>query len=285
MSETVFPVLVSINNHTGANNYQLDFPNAIDLSNYSVGVGNAYIYYSWYNISNSLNNRIFQLDIPGMSTQTITLPEGVYEISNINQYLQYWFIENDLYITNNTTGENTYYGSFQVSPTSYKIQFLAYTIPAALPGGYTSGGTNMNNAFTDSGGLKCMQLTVLSSNNFKDIIGFNAGTYPTLETDIGTPYTKESDYVPNVSPISAIQMRLNCCFNQFSFNSQLLHIFTNKDATVGEQIDASPNTLQFVPTNGVYSSIILSFYDQNGIPLQMNDPNITIKLIFKKEKI
>lgn len=278
-----FPVLISSENRRSANTYALSLPSTIDLNNFSVAVGNAFLYYSWYNINSyPLNNNQFTLIIPGMANQTITIPDGAYNIQDLNNYLQYWFIQNGLYITNNTTGLNTYYGSFTISPTSYAVQWTTTVIPNALPSGYTSGGVNMSNAFTNSNGLKHMQITISSSNDFKDIIGFNAGTYPTLATGNSATFTKNSDYTPNVNPINAIQMRLSCAYNTFSSNTTLIHVFTNRDASVGEQIDASPQELQFVPCIGSHKEIVLTFYDQAGRILNILDPNLVIKLIFKQ---
>jgi hypothetical protein len=280
-----FPVLISSENRRSANTYALSLPNTVDLNNFAVAVGNAYVYYSWYNINSyPLNNNQFTLIIPGMANQTITIPDGAYNIQDLNNYLQYWFIQNGLYITNNTTGLNTYYGSFTISPTSYAVQWQTTVIQASLPSGFTSGGTNMTNAFTNSGGLKHMQIVISSSNDFKDIIGFNAGTYPTSATGNPATFTKNSDYTPNVNPINAIQMRLSCAYNTFSSNTTLIHVFTNRDAAVGEQIDASPQELQFVPCIGSHKEIILTFYDQAGRILNILDPNLVIKLIFKQIK-
>ncbi len=283
MSDAGFPILVSSENRKSANTYSVSLPSTIDLNNYSVAVGNAFIYYSWYNINGyPLNNNQFTLIIPGMSNQTLTIPDGAYNISDLNNYLQYWFIANGLYITNNTTGLNKYYASFTISPTSYAVNFTTTLIESALPAGYTSGGANMTNAFANSAGLKHMQVTILSTNNFKDIIGFNANTFPPSATGNGTTYTKSSDYIPNVNPINAIQMRLNCAFNSFSSNSTLIHVFTNKDVPIGAQIDASPIQLQFVPCTGSHRELNLTFYDQAGRILNILDPNIVVKLIFKK---
>lgn len=278
-----FPVLISSENRRSPNTYALNLPNTIDLNNFAVAVGNAYVYYSWYNINSyPLNNNQFTLIIPGMTNQTITIPDGAYNIQDLNNYLQYWFIQNGLYITNNTTGLNKYYASFTISPTSYAVQWQTTLIESALPSGYTSGGANMTNAFTASAGLRHMQLVISSGNDFKDIIGFNAGTYPTNATGNPTTFTKNSDYTPNVNPINAIQMRLSCAYNTFSSNSTLIHVFTNRDASVGEQIDASPQELQFVPCIGSHKEILLTFYDQAGRILNILDPNLVIKLIFKQ---
>lgn len=278
-----FPVLISSENRRSPNTYVLSLPNTVDLNNYAVGVGNAYVYYSWYNINAyPLNNNQFTLIIPGMANQTITIPDGAYNIQDLNNYLQYWFIQNGLYITNNTTGLNTYYGSFTISPTSYAVQWTTKVIESALPSGFTSGGTNMSNAFSNSAGLKHMQIVISGSNDFQDIIGFNAGTYPTSATGNPATFTKNSDYTPNVNPINAIQMRLSCAYNTFSSNTTLIHVFTNRDASVGEQIDASPQELQFVPCSGSHKEIVLTFYDQAGRILNILDPNLVIKLIFKQ---
>ena len=125
------------------------------------------------------------------------------------------------------------------------------------------------------------QLTVLSTNNFKDIIGFTAGTYPTSATNVGTQ-TKSSDYTPNVSPVNAVQMRLSCVYNSFSSNSQLIHVFTAGDSSIGQIINASPIQLQYVPCIGSHREITLQFYDQAGNILNLLDPNIVVKLVFKK---
>jgi len=278
-----FPVVLTSVNKRSDNSFAIQFPNVIDLSNFSVGVGSAFLYFSWYNINGTtLNNNVFQLNVPGMSTQTITINSGSYEIADLNNYLQYWFIQNGLYITNNTTGLNKYYASFTISPTSYKIQLNTSVIESALPSGYTSGGANMTNAFTNSGGLKHMQFTILSSNNFKDILGVNPGTYPASATGNPSTYTKESDYIPNVQPISAVQMRLSCAYNPFSANSNLIHVFTNGDTRIGEQIDASPLEIMYVPCSGSHKEIVLSLYDQAGRVLELLDPNVVIKILFKK---
>jgi len=275
-----FPIIINSNNKINNNTYSVALASTIDLNDFSVSVGQAYVYYSWYNINaNPLNNNVFKLLVPtsGVALDlTITIPDGAYNISDLNNYLQYYLISQGLYITNNTTGVNTYYCSFSISPTSYAVQFTTTPMPTSLPAGYTSGGMTFpvvpNNHY---------QLTVLSTNNFKDIIGFNPGIYPSVVPVAGTQ-TKSSDYTPNVNPISAVQMRLSCVYNPFSSNSQLIHVFTNGDAAVGQLINASPIQLQYVPCVGSHRTITLQFYDQSGNILNMLDSNIVIKLVFKK---
>jgi len=275
-----FPIIINSTNKVNNNTYKVQLASTIDLNEYAVSVGQAYIYYSWYNINATpLNNNVFQLTVPTSSTSlnlTITIPPGAYNIQDLNNYLQFYLISQGLYITNNTSGVNTYYASFAISPTSYAVQFTTTPLPTSLPAGYTSGGMTFPGSANQH-----YQLTILSTNNFKDIIGFNAGTYPTSATNSGVQ-TKNSDYTPNVNPVSAVQMRLSCVYNSFSSNSQLIHVFTNTGVSIGEIINASPIQLQYVPCIGNHREITLQFFDQNGNVLDILDSNLVVKLVFKK---
>jgi len=278
-----FPIIINSTNNVTPNTYKVSLSNTTDLNEYNVSIGSCFIYNSWYNINQSpLNNNQYTLTIPrsgGSDTLIITIPDGSYNISDLNNQLQYTLIANGYYIYNTTTLINTFYCAFELSPTNYSVQFITYVMPTSLPAGYTSGGMTFSASANQQ-----YQITISSSNNFKDIIGFNAGTYPTSSTN-STTQTHSSDYVPDVNPVSAVQIRLSCLYNHLSSNSQLLHVFTNGNTAIGEMIDASPNELQFVPCIGSHKELILSFYDQNGNVLNLLDTNLVIKLIFKKKDL
>jgi hypothetical protein len=277
-----FPIIINSTNYSTPNTYKVNLANTVDLNKYDVSVGSAYIYYSWYNInSNPLNNNKFTLTIPrngGSDTLNVTIPDGAYQIADLNNYLQYLLIQNGYYIYDSTSRVNTFYAAFVVSPTSYAVQFITTPLPTSLPAGFTSGGMTF-----PASANQHYQLTVLANNQFDDIIGFNPGTYPTVPTNTGTQ-TKNSDYTPNVNPVSTVQMRLSCVYNPFSSNSQLIHVFNNKGVSIGSLIDASPIQLQYVPCNGSHKELTLSFYDQNGYVLNILDKNLVIKLIFKPKE-
>lgn len=278
-----YPIVISSENliPNTDNSFLYSFPNTTDLSNYECSIGQGFLYYSWYNISASLNNNTFQLRVPtgaSYNDYTIILPDGAYNVSTLNSYLQFWFIENDLYITNDTTGENLYYASFQLSSQSYQILFISTSIPTSTPTGYTNHGITWPTSSNQA-----IQLTVLSGNNFKDFLGFSPGTYPPSSTISGSIYTYGSDFTPNVNSINTIQIRLSCLYNKLSSNTQLLHVFNNKGANIGELIDISPNEYNFINCQGSPKDIILSFYTTEGKPLQLLDKNITITLLFREK--
>lgn len=272
-----FPIVLNSTNYVSNNTYRINFPTAINLSGWECALSNLSIYYSWFNINEfPLNNNKFNLTMPSNASLNITIPDGAYNISNLNEYLQFRLIQAGYYITNNTTGQNTYYSAFVLSPTSYSVQFITYPIPTSLPAGFTSGGM----AFPASANQH-QQLTILSTNNFKDIVGYNPGTYPSAATNAGTQ-VKNSDYTPNVQPISSLQLRVSCLSNPFSSNNQLLHVFTTRGVSFGSNIDGSPNFEQFVPCEGSHKEITVSFFDQLGNVVNILDRNLVIKLNFRK---
>jgi len=276
-----FPVVINSTNYVNNNTFKTSLATTTDLNEYEVAVGQMFLYYSWYNINAiPLNNNKYTLTIPrngGSDTLNVTIPDGAYNISDLNNQLQYQLIQGGYYITNNSSGINTYYASFVLNSTSYAVNFITTPLPTSLPAGYTSGGMTF-----PASSNQHYQLTILSTNNFCNIIGFNAGTYPASATNTGTQ-TKSSDYIPNVNPISSIQMRLSCVYNPLSSNSQLIHIFTNKGSRVGEIIDASPNYEQFISCIGQHKELTIQFFDQNGYVLNLLDKNLIIKLLFRKK--
>ena len=276
-----FPVIIDSTNYASSSTFKVALANSTDLSPFDVSVGQALVPYSWDSINSSpLNNNRFQLTIPTSGASvvtTLTIPDGAYQISDLNNFLQYWFIQNGYYLINSSTGAYTYYAAFQVSSTSYSVQFITSPLPTSLPAGFTSGGMTF-----PASANQHIQITMLSSSDFNQIVGYTqGGTFPAVPTNVGTQ-TKNSNFAPIVNPISAVQMRLSCVSSPLSDNNQLIHLFANGDTAFGAQIDASPQYDQRVPCNGSHRELVLSFYDQYGRFLNMRDRDIKVKLLFTR---
>ena len=101
--------------------FKYDFPNSINLVDHEVALISASMYYSWNNISTILENRTFQYQyVDGTNTTqtvTVTLDEGLYEISDINKALQFSMIDEGLYLTD--CDANNLYQKWEVSPNEY----------------------------------------------------------------------------------------------------------------------------------------------------------------------
>ncbi len=109
-------ILNSSNVVLGTNNSTLtyNFPNSITFDNHEIAVHSINMYYSWCNISSALGNNTFSYvwyNGSTPSTITIVIPDGLWEISDLNNFLQYQFIQNGDYLIN-ATGKNVYYAEF-----------------------------------------------------------------------------------------------------------------------------------------------------------------------------
>ena len=111
-------IVLNSNNVTSGNvtksHYTYNFINgALNVPEGSMMcVSNVTIPYSWFNINSSLyNNNSFQYTFPtstGQQTFTVTLPNGYYDASAINNYLQTQMIANGQYLAN-SSGDYVYY--------------------------------------------------------------------------------------------------------------------------------------------------------------------------------
>lgn len=272
-----FPILITSNNKVNNSTYEYTFPSTTDLSKYDIALSDLNIFYSWYNISASLNNNKFSINFPiaGTSNQlyNVTIPDGSYTVGQLNEYLQYYFIQNSLYLTNTSTGDNVYYMQFVENPNAYRVQLVSYPVPTSLPSGFTNGGSIV---FPST----ARQPIFVNNNvNFGKLIGFSLGSYPAVQT--ATNYSTNGDLVPQLSPVSAVLVHINCINNPLATSNELLHVFTSAGVQYGSLIASQPPEFTWAPCNGSYSSITVRFTDQNFTPLQVVDTELSIKLLFR----
>jgi hypothetical protein len=119
-----------------------NFPNSVKFSKAYLAVSSISMYYSWFNISNELKNNTFSYTwvVGGTTTTyTIVVPDGLYEVSTLNQLLQFNFLNNNHYLLT-STGQVQYYAEFVVNPSRYAVQINTFLVPDAATAatlGYT----------------------------------------------------------------------------------------------------------------------------------------------------
>jgi len=157
-----------------------------------MSISNVTIPYSWFNVnSGQYNNNSFQYTFPtstGQQTFNVTLPNGYYSAMDINQYLQTQMIKNGQYLVD-SAGNYVYYMTIQYEVNYYAVQIMFFTVPTSLHSGYTNPG-NMTFPIAAT----TPQIIISSSNNFGQLIGFNAGTYPS------TPQSSNQSFTSNTVP-------------------------------------------------------------------------------------
>jgi hypothetical protein len=283
------PLILNSNNvvpNGFGDTYIYRFPTgSVTFDNETVALASISMFYSWYNISSATtgsgyNNNTFQYvwySAGAPTTITVVLPDGAYEIDDLNAYLQFVFVQNNHFLIN-ASGQYVYFFEMIANTTFGKVQLNAFPIPTALPAGWTAPA-----GFTFPATASTPQLVILSTNNFGRVIGFNAGSYP--PTAQATTYSILSQLTPQISDINSLIVSCNLLNNKYSIPNTLLYSFAPRLGTFGSLIVEQPSQLQFVEIqDGSYTFIEVEFRDQNLNRIQILDTNLVILLVITNKE-
>ena len=274
------------------------FPNSVVLTNKYVAVSSITMYYSWFNITSAIGNNIITYTFGDAQTvYTITIPDGLYEITDINNYCQFIMISNGTYYSDSNF--NYYPFDLYVNSTRYAIQLNTYLMPtvASLPSGTTYPGGGPTPPTTP------LNPIVVFPANFSSIVGYPANfttpnnfnnTYiaPTPSNASNNYVTKSSmgtlaylsNVAPQVQPNSNLLINLSNINNPYSQPSGIIYSLTPSVA-IGEVInDRPPNFMWNKMIDGTYNQITLSFLGANLQPLVIRDPQMTILLCIRDKE-
>ena len=120
------------------------FPNTINLKDKYIAVSSVSMFYSWFNIASRYSNNYITYEWyagsnPASATPTIytiNIPDGLYEISELNNLIQFNCISNGTYYINTSSGDYVYPFEIGINTTRYAVQLNTFKIPLALPAGY-----------------------------------------------------------------------------------------------------------------------------------------------------
>lgn len=268
--------------------FKYDFPNSINFKDMELGLISASLYYSWFNISDELGNRIFQYKLYDATagdyvTKTIELAEGLYEIGDLNKALQFEFISEGFYLED-TNGDNIYFAEFLVNSVKNSVDIVTYAVPDALPAsGYTApSGWDYYN----SGGTYYPQIIIPTTSTFNEIIGYPSGyqSQSVSGATAFTPITANSTTAPNVNPNSSVLVEVNIVDNPYGIPANIIYAIV-PNVGVGSLIYVAPPEYAFVPIrDGVYNGLTLRLLNKDSLePLTIQDSQITIILGIKEK--
>lgn len=289
-------VLNASNMVQGSNNNTLvyDFPNSIVLKDKFIAVSQIIMYYSWFNITAQYQNNTFRYSWTNGTTTTfydVVIPDGLYEIVDINKYLQWTMINNGTYLIN-SNGDNVYYIEMIVNPNRYVIQINTFLIPTSLPTGWSSPSNFAGFPTTTQNPV----FNIPSTSLFYNIIGYG----PTFTTDdnLNNAYVPPPDdkyisknsagtlsYIsynsPNVQPNSSIYLSISNINNPYSQPSSIIYSIT-PNVAIGEQIiETPPNFMWNKMIDGTYNQLRVQLLGIDKRPIQIQDPNMTIILTIR----
>ena len=247
-------------------------------------IGTLSIPYAFFNITTANNNNTFNIISWTGTVYNITLPNGFYTQTDLQQYLQTFFLNNALYLTN-SQGDPVFFLYITVNQTYYANQLLVYNVPTAaefqpaVVGNAYYGWSAPAGFVFASPTTKAPALQVLN-NNFQQYLGFNAGTYGGGATD----QSFLSQFAPNTTSINSLIVTVNAVSNPVAIPTNTIDIVPIT-STFGSNIVYEPKFEKWVKmASGTYNNIIINILDQNFNPITSNDPNATISLLLKIPK-
>lgn len=287
-------VLNSTNIVDNGQNNTLDykFPNSIQLKDKYIAVCSISMYYSWFNITKSYNNNYFSYTWTSgttTTTYTINIPDGLYQLADINKLIQFECISNKTYWI--IGGINYYPFEFLIDPVQYSVNINTYLIPTSTPSGATtpSGFVGWPSTVRNS--------VITIPSNFNIIVGYPAGfaTNSNIGNPPGVPATTQyvkkdqasgtisyiSPFAPQIQPNNNVLFNLSNVNNPYSQPSGIIYSL-NPNVEVGRQIsEKPPNFLWTKMIDGTYNNIRLNLLNNKLEPLILKDANMTILLAIR----
>ena len=273
------------------------FPNSVVLKDKYVAVSSISMFYSWFNITTGFGNNIVTYTWTAgatTTTYTVTIPDGLYEIVELNNFFQFTMIQNGTYwIT--SAGANVYPFEILLNPTRYAVQLNTYLVPTSLPLGATVPGNFPGWPTTTQNPV------VTFPAKFNIIVGYPAGfvsnanvsnAYVPPSPSASTNYVAKtatgtlsylSSVAPQVQPNNTVLLSLSNINNPYSQPSSIIYSL-NPAVAVGEQIyQTPPNFMWNRFIDGTYNELRLTFLGNDLQPLPIADPNMTILLTIRSQ--
>lgn len=293
-------ILNQTNVLAGSNNTVLEynFPaGGIQLEQgQQVALASITMYNSTPNISSVYVNDTFSYTWVNGTNYPVNIPTGFYEISDLNNFLHQTQLNNGHYLYQNSTGNFVWFLTMAVNVSTYKIDLVSYRMDATLfpigtgtsqyryqyPG--SPGPTVTPPGSWANPGTQAYPQFLIPVNAFRNIIGFEAGTFPSnavIAVATAANITTSSTLIPQVSPLSAYTVKCNLVNNTYSIPNSLLYSFPPA-STFGAQFIVAPNQYSFIDVMpGYYNVFRVELTDQNNRPVIILDPNITVLIIIK----
>lgn len=295
--ETLFLNINNIEKNTKNSKLTYKFPNGLNVSKKGrIALKQLSMYYSWFNINNSLyQNNTFSYkwwDSNGDLTEThaITIPNGNYSIQTLNEYLQQQFLNKKHYITTviDNKQANLFFIELTDNAIQYKFQVNFYYMPTAAEIIQTDGNGNIISGvynytkptgatwnYPSTGGTT--QLIIHSSGSFYKLLGFSPGVYPDTVQNKTERIT--GDLIPQIDFISAIYLTCNLVTQKYSYPDNILDSFINR-AVFGGILNREPTQYSWANVNpGTYQNLTIQFFDQDFNQIEILDPQINVALI------
>lgn len=246
-------------------------------------VGSTYILSSAQTVNVGSSGSTMKFGFIG-TYHSITFPDGFYEVSDINNYIQSYMVSKNQYIYNGTLLQNQYFLNLYINSTYYANQFILQTI--------TQSQTDWTNSYTDYSwsfpvgfpfSAKGYTPQIQVENNITDFFGLSEGIYPSSYSTSDDSVI--SNYAPIATYVNSVVVRSNLVNNNATSPTDVIDTFY-PNASFGYNISYEPSYEKWVSViPGTYNSIYIYFQDQDGNQIFAKDSNVLISLLLKSPEM
>jgi hypothetical protein len=261
------------------NRFQYRFSNPINFQDGdAIALGGIQMFYSTPNITTEYQNNIIQYRWVDNTLNTIRIPDGLYSISDLNNYCKRAMQGNNHYLESDTS--QIFYLSFEINQTFYGIQLNSSTVPTSSEASVQALSRPDGATWNFPSVKTTPQWVIPNSSKISDILGFNAGSYPA--TQQSTDYQITSQYVPQVHPVSAFLLHVTILKNNIAIPPSVLYSFSS-DVEFGQLLEVRPSEYAFLSLQqGNFAFLDIFFTDQDFNPVTILDPSVVITLFVKR---
>jgi hypothetical protein len=276
MGKTI--ILNTSNIVENSNNTKLvyNFPSGgFTFKNDMIALLSLYQYFSIFNITSDYGNNSFSYTWFDGVEYSFTIPDGYYEISDLNSYFQSIMIANTHYMTN-SAGQFIYFLEFIVNTSRYAVQINSYPLDTTIQS--TNGYILPSGASWSVPTTSTLSQFNINTSGFGEVLGYEIGSYPSNQTG-STTASFLSSVAPQITPYSSILVSCNLVNNRAVIPSNILSSYTPLGTSIGGLFKFEPNYLQFADVeDGQYTQFVLEFRDQLSRPIIIRDPNMLMTL-------
>jgi hypothetical protein len=268
----------------GSNNttFEYVFPaGGIGLKQHTkIALASITMYNSTPNISAANNNNTYQYRWIDATVHTVTMPDGFYEISDMNNFLHQTMLNNGHYLTEISTNNAVWFLTMSVNTSTYKIDLLAFPMINTFytPALYTTPVPPFPIVAWSVPAVSANPQFVIPNTLFDNVIGFAAGNYPAAQNNTLIT-TSSSTIPPQVNPLSSYLVKCNLVNNPYGIPNSLIYSFP-PSGSFGQQFVVAPNEYSFIDAqDGFYNTMRIEITDQNDRPTVILDSNINILMV------
>jgi hypothetical protein len=239
------------------------------------------MYNSTPNISAANQNNSFSYKWLGGATEfPVVMPDGFYEISDMNNFLHQTMLNNGHYLTELSTNNAVWFLTMSVNTSTYKVDLLSFPMINTFytPALYSQPAAVLGIPVWSVPAVSANPQFVIPNTLFDNVIGFAPGTYPAASNNTVIT-TSSSTIAPQVNPLSSYLVKCNLVNNPYGIPNSLIYSFP-PSGSFGQQFVIAPNEYSFIDAqDGFYNVMRIEITDQNDRPTVLLDSNINILMV------